>query len=249
MQILRYVSLLILWLTVGYTTAQGTSQAVYPSGAGVSAGYHFSPSTVPVTDTLFLEQWLVNRGTGEITGLYFTFQLPSGMTPIGRWAEVEGTPVPFSIERSSGPGALSTWRLVLDSPTGAPDTRLQPGDSAHVLLPVRIAAAGQYAVQVLGATFAIGGEARFAVNGQEPIVINAVGGSCCVMRGDVDGGGSITVADLTYLVNLLFRSGPSAPCPEEADINGLGGLGITVTDLTYLVNLLFRSGSQPPPCQ
>jgi hypothetical protein len=68
--------------------------------------------------------------------------------------------------------------------------------------------------------------------------------SVCPERGNVDGTPGITIADLTYLVDYLFRSGPP-PFPIDAgDIDCLGG--VNISDLTYLVNYLFRSG--PPPC-
>ncbi len=72
---------------------------------------------------------------------------------------------------------------------------------------------------------------------------------CCVgMRGNVDGDplDQVNVADVTYLVDYLFRGGPPPPCPEEGDVNGDGNTN--VADLTYLVDYLFRGGPQPPPC-
>ncbi len=71
--------------------------------------------------------------------------------------------------------------------------------------------------------------------------------SCCVgTRGNANGIGNITVADLTFLVQFLFNGGPTPPCLEEANINGIGG--ITVQDLVYLVSHLFNSGPTPPAC-
>ncbi len=69
---------------------------------------------------------------------------------------------------------------------------------------------------------------------------------CCEQRGDVDHSGAINVADLTYLVDYLFFSGPAPPCEEEGDVDGSGA--INVADLTYLVDYLFFSGPAPPPC-
>jgi len=69
---------------------------------------------------------------------------------------------------------------------------------------------------------------------------------CCELRGDVDHSGAINVADLTYLVDYLFFSGPAPPCEEESDVDGSGA--INVADLTYLVDYLFFEGPAPPPC-
>lgn len=73
-------------------------------------------------------------------------------------------------------------------------------------------------------------------------------GCCQGSYGNVDGDPSdqVNVADLTYLVDYLFRGGPAPPCFEEGDVDGDGN--INVADLTYLVDYLFRGGPAPPPC-
>ncbi len=73
--------------------------------------------------------------------------------------------------------------------------------------------------------------------------------SCCNhdgIRGDSDYNMSLNVADLTFLVNYLFKGGSAPICSEEGDVNGDGG--INVADLTYLVNYLFKGGAAPPAC-
>ncbi|HPI32178.1 MAG TPA: M28 family peptidase [candidate division Zixibacteria bacterium] len=65
--------------------------------------------------------------------------------------------------------------------------------------------------------------------------------------GDVDNSGEApNVADLTFLVNHLFRGGPMPPVAEAADVNGDGNL--TVADLTRLIDFLFRAGG-PLECE
>ena len=59
--------------------------------------------------------------------------------------------------------------------------------------------------------------------------------------GDVDGSGAIDVADVFYLVNALFASGP-APL-GAADVNTDGA--VDVGDVFYLVNFLFAGGPAP----
>jgi hypothetical protein len=77
---------------------------------------------------------------------------------------------------------------------------------------------------------------------------------CCANRGNTDGiigvGGPIDVADLTYLVDYLFVSGPVPPCDEEGNVDGIVGVAgpIDIADLTYLVDYLFQAGTPPPPC-
>ena len=69
---------------------------------------------------------------------------------------------------------------------------------------------------------------------------------CCLVRGDADASGAINVSDLTYLVNYLFKGGPSPVCDEEGNADAAGA--INVSDLTYLVNYLFKGGPVPPGC-
>ncbi len=93
---------------------------------------------------------------------------------------------------------------------------------------------------------------HLAQDGEMPITT-----SCCNgdgIRGNVDGvtgvGGPIDVADLSYLVDYLFRGGPVPPCIDEANIDGVVGVGgpIDVADLSYIVDYLFRGGPTPAAC-
>ena len=65
------------------------------------------------------------------------------------------------------------------------------------------------------------------------------------IRGDVDGGGSINVTDITYLVDYLFGDGPE-PVPYLAGDCDCDD-SVNVADLTYLVDYLF-GGGPPPGC-
>jgi hypothetical protein len=63
------------------------------------------------------------------------------------------------------------------------------------------------------------------------------------VRGDANGDGKCSLADVVYLINYLFKGGP-APNPRQAgDANR--DKKVTVGDCVYLINYLFKSG--PPP--
>ncbi len=74
---------------------------------------------------------------------------------------------------------------------------------------------------------------------------------CCFgMRGNVNGDTSeCDVADLSCLVDYLFRGGPAPLCPPEANIDGDPNGQIIITDLTYLVDYLFKGGNEPLACE
>ena len=90
--------------------------------------------------------------------------------------------------------------------------------------------------------------------GQEDADMDGTGDACEVLddclgnRGNVNGllDDVVNVADLTYLVNFLFKGGAAPPVMAEADVNADGI--VNVSDLTYLVNFLFKGGPAPAPC-
>ena len=57
--------------------------------------------------------------------------------------------------------------------------------------------------------------------------------------GDVNGDGSVSVADVTALVNIILgkdSGNASASQPQVADVNGDGS--VSVADVTALVNII-----------
>src|SRR5213593_2955723 len=67
-------------------------------------------------------------------------------------------------------------------------------------------------------------------------------------RGDSNLDGRVTLTDVNYLLDHLFKGTPSPRCLDaaDADDNGLidsGGL----PDASYLLSWLFRTGLAPPP--
>lgn len=65
------------------------------------------------------------------------------------------------------------------------------------------------------------------------------------LRGDANGDGKLSVADVVFLINYLFKGG-TAPNPlwtgdANCDVN------VRIADVVYLINYLFKSGS-PPGC-
>lgn len=74
------------------------------------------------------------------------------------------------------------------------------------------------------------------------------GGSqaCAIaLTGDVNLTGTLTSADIIYLVNFVFKGGPTPnPCEAAGDV-GCNGT-VTSADIIYMVNHVFKGG--PAPC-
>ncbi|MFH1687026.1 MAG: S8 family serine peptidase [bacterium] len=65
-----------------------------------------------------------------------------------------------------------------------------------------------------------------------------------VRSGDVNASGGLDIADLVYLVQYMFGSGPEPIPLASANINCIGD--IDISDLVHLVNYMFNGG--PEPC-
>jgi hypothetical protein len=68
---------------------------------------------------------------------------------------------------------------------------------------------------------------------------------CRTERGDANGDGAITITDVLYMLNYLFRKGPPPVSFIAGDANSDDDLGIL--DPLFLLRYLYRSGS-PPSC-
>jgi len=66
-----------------------------------------------------------------------------------------------------------------------------------------------------------------------------------IICGDADGGGSVNLLDITFLINYLYKGGPAPDPVEAADADGSGG--VNLLDCTYLINYLYKDGP-PPEC-
>jgi hypothetical protein len=65
------------------------------------------------------------------------------------------------------------------------------------------------------------------------------------ITGDVNQSGEITAADIVYLVNYVFNSGPTPlPCEAAGDANC--SEAVTAADINYLATYVYQAG--PEPC-
>jgi hypothetical protein len=66
---------------------------------------------------------------------------------------------------------------------------------------------------------------------------------CCVVAGDADHSGALTIADVTFLIARIFSGGPPPSCCEEGDPDGTGA--ITIADVTFNIARIFSGGPAP----
>jgi hypothetical protein len=61
--------------------------------------------------------------------------------------------------------------------------------------------------------------------------------------GDVNGDGNINLGDVVFLINFLFKGGPSPQPVSSGDANG--DCEVNLGDVVYLINYLFKGGPRP----
>ena len=61
--------------------------------------------------------------------------------------------------------------------------------------------------------------------------------------GDVDASGTVTSADIVYLINYVFKSGPAPTHPNNGDVNA--SCVVNAADVIYLVGYVFKGGPEP----
>jgi subtilisin family serine protease len=77
--------------------------------------------------------------------------------------------------------------------------------------------------------------------------INAFRALLSISRGEVNHDHSLSVSDITYLIEYLMQGGPP-PLPVSAmgDVNCSGN--VSISDVVYLINYLLKGGPKPPFC-
>ncbi len=91
-------------------------------------------------------------------------------------------------------------------------------------------------------TFIVDDGTGLADTGEVTIKVKARVGPQTGNEGDLNGDGLVSVQDVVFLVNFLFKNGPEPNPPPAGDLNC--DCVTTVSDIIYLINYLFRGG--PP---
>ena len=79
---------------------------------------------------------------------------------------------------------------------------------------------------------------RYYKSGQKPIQLYKKVEVAVVLLGDVDGDGSISISDVTALVNIILGRDNADYNHEAADVDGDGD--VSISDVTALVNIILN---------
>ncbi|HHI02841.1 MAG TPA: hypothetical protein ENL22_04920 [candidate division Zixibacteria bacterium] len=77
-------------------------------------------------------------------------------------------------------------------------------------------------------------------NGTIPVNLTVMPTYLC---GDADSDGGINILDVVYLINDIYKDGPSPDPPECGDVNSDGNLDIL--DITLIINFIYKEGREP----
>ena len=66
---------------------------------------------------------------------------------------------------------------------------------------------------------------------------------CCNNPGDADSNDSVNIADVTFIISMLFSGGNPPECRDEGDANGDNKTNIS--DVVFIVSAIFIGGDLP----
>ncbi|MGB2989941.1 MAG: dockerin type I repeat-containing protein [Candidatus Zixiibacteriota bacterium] len=147
----------------------------------------------------------------------------------------DGGYIVAGISPDSASGRNDVWLIKTDSKGDTLWTRIYGGSGGDSPGDVLQASDGGYLV--VGATSSYGA-------GSGDMYLLKI--SCfreAIPAGDANGDGEVNIGDVVYLINYLFKQGPSPELPAQSDNNC--DQTVNLGDVVYLLNYLFRNGPVP----
>ena len=68
-----------------------------------------------------------------------------------------------------------------------------------------------------------------------------------IIPGDVNSDGKVSISDIVYYINFLFKEGPRPYPMWRADVNW--DCKASLSDVVYLINYILKSGPALPGCK
>jgi len=79
--------------------------------------------------------------------------------------------------------------------------------------------------------------------GQTDLDQDEIGDICQYMCADATDDGSVNILDVTFIINYLYKDGPTPQSIWASDPNG--DSSINILDVTYVINYLYKDGPEP----
>jgi len=137
-----------------------------------------------------------------------------------------------------------TVELVADNGGGSPPLATGSGEVLKIYININPLAFGDLTNEVDTMKEAYSLELISDTLSYEPVFYSGTIGTKAIIRGDADYRQSINVADIVYMVDYLFGSGPAPVTIQSGDAQF--DFAINVGDITYLVAYVFFGGPPPP---
>ena len=233
-------------------------------GAGYDNSFWFDDfrSFVTVSAGQPYQYYFFNRDNGEGASVNSTIQLEDELVDV-QLAPSTWPPPPANLsgKRNSGNSAQLSWSsrpatswhiyrreassdgslFRIDNPAG---DLADPGISDTTFVDASVVDGISYEYVVISE------EGPGEYSPPSDVILVGLESCCSDLTGNVnqDAQGSISVSDISFIVDHLFISGAPLPCPEAANTNGsLDGV-VSVGDIGVLVDFLFITQTPLAPC-
>ncbi len=137
------------------------------------------------------------------------------------------------------------FRLIADNGGGSPPLAPGRGDILRIHLTIDSLALGGIGATIDTTSF-LSNKLRLttASTSYTPIVFVGSISAKDIIRGDANYDGKISILDLTFLIDFVFRGGAGSVTVQSSDMNF--DYEIDFNDVMYLVDFIFRGGPAPP---
>ncbi len=208
------------------STGSGTGQFIYTPAYNHSGFYtvRFIASDGSLADTEFVNITVVETGNHAPQ---FLVTFPDSMIFVNQRADS------FVVRAADPDSTIPKLTASGLPPTAASFDSTNPGRSVFYFLPDSTHVGNTYLIVISASDSAL------QVADTLKVVVKAF------LRGDVNRDLRITLSDVLYLINYIFKNGSPPLPPESGDVNNNGS--ISLGDIIYLVNYIFKNGPPPPP--
>ncbi len=137
------------------------------------------------------------------------------------------------------------FQLIADNGGGSPPLPAGSGEVLRIYLTLDSFALGGLSAIIDSTSFVNTTLKLTSANSTyTPVVYTGALSTKAILRGDLNYDFTVSILDLNFLVNQIFRSGPRPVTIQSGDCTL--DFRVAILDLNYLVNMIFRGGPPPP---